>query len=65
MTSREDISAEPTSSSEEGIPTEPASSGDDVPTEPVSSGEPPTNGSKTCTCPDGVTKGIDCKLKIR
>ena len=76
VTSREDISTEPTSSSGEGIPTEPASSGDDVPTEivssgdvmptePVSSGEPPTNGSKSCICPDGVTKGIDCKLKIR
>ena len=76
VTSGEDISTQPTSSSGEGIPTEPASSGDDVPTEivssgdvmptePVSSGEPPTNGSKTCTCPDGVTKGIDCKLKIR
>ena len=76
VTSGEDISTEPTSSSGEGIPTEPASSGDDVPTEivssgdvmptePVSSGEPPTNGSKTCICPDGMTKGIDCKLKIR
>ena len=65
VTSREDISTEPTSSSGEGIPTEPASSGDDVPTEIVSSGEPPTNGSKTCICPDGMTKGIDCKLKIR
>ena len=76
VTSGEDISTEPTSSSGEGIPMEPASSGDDVPTEivssgdvmptkPVSSGEPPTNGSKTCICPDGVTKGIDCKLKIK
>ena len=37
----------------------------DTTTEPVSSGEPPTNGSKTCICPDGMTKGIDCKLKIR
>ena len=39
------------------------SSGEDIPTEPVSSGEPPTNGSKTCACSDGETKGKDCRLK--
>ena len=35
-----------------------------IPTEPVSSGEPPTNGSKTCACSDGETKGKECRLKI-
>ena len=35
-----------------------------APKEPVSSGEPPTNGSKTCACSDGETKGKDCRLKI-
>lgn len=45
--------------------TELTSSGEVImPTEPVSSGEPPTNGSKTCACSDGETKGKECRLKI-